>query len=608
MKALILCSCFLLNCLLANSQSGGVSISATGSLPDPSAALDISSTTKGTLVTRMTKAQRDSIANPAFGLLIFNTSTACFNMWTGAYWKQLCGDCDFSNPVPGNSGPICEGGTLYLTSTGVGNGATYQWTGPNGFTSNQQNPSITNATPGASGSYSVVATLNGCASAPQSTVATVNATPNTPAAGSNSPVCLGSNLSLTASTVAGASYFWTGPNSFTANTENPTLSNIQLADSGTYSVVASVTGCSSNAGITNVTVNTSISTPGNISGQTSVNDYSTGNTYSISPVSGAAYYIWTVPAGASITGGTDSTSITVSFAGIGSGTIKVAAANPANACGPGATSSIPVTINHTVLTFSYTSSIQTFTVPAGVDSITIQAYGAQGGTSNAIPGANGAYVNANFTVTPGSIVNIMVGQQGYAEAQNDQNWGGGGGGGSFVWDNSNTLWIAAGGGGGSSHIPGGVGSATTATTLGGTPGPGTATGGTGGNGGSGGGNLTTSYGGGGAGAGWFSNGAAGQNGSGCPGGGGGATPLNGGTGGYKCSCENPGPGGYGGGGGASVSGGGGGGYNGGGGGNGWDSTYSGGGGGGGSYIINTATNTGGTSGTHAGNGQVVITY
>ena len=41
--------------------------------PDPSAALDITSTTKGLLIPRMTNAQRQAISNPAAGLQVFVT-------------------------------------------------------------------------------------------------------------------------------------------------------------------------------------------------------------------------------------------------------------------------------------------------------------------------------------------------------------------------------------------------------------------------------------------------------------------------------------------------------------------------------------------------------
>ncbi len=78
-------------------------------------------------------------------------------------------------PTAGNNGPVCSGGTLQLTASTIA-GATYAWTGPNGFSSALQNPSIASATPAASGTYSVTATVAGCTSAAATTVATVTAT------------------------------------------------------------------------------------------------------------------------------------------------------------------------------------------------------------------------------------------------------------------------------------------------------------------------------------------------------------------------------------------------------------------------------------------------
>jgi beta-glucanase (GH16 family) len=75
-------------------------------------------------------------------------------------------------PVAGNNGPISTGMTLHLTASTVP-GATYSWTGPNGFASASQNPSIANASTNASGLFSVTATTGGCASAPAITAATV---------------------------------------------------------------------------------------------------------------------------------------------------------------------------------------------------------------------------------------------------------------------------------------------------------------------------------------------------------------------------------------------------------------------------------------------------
>ena len=161
-------------------------------------------------------------------------------------------------PTAGNNGPLCAGSTLNLTASTV-SGATYAWTGPSGFTSTQQNPSISNAQVANSGTYSVTATVNGQTSAAGTTVVTVNAIPPAPTASNNGPITAGATLNLYASTVAGATYAWTGPNGFSSSAQNPSISNAQVANSGTYSVTATVNGCASAAGTTIATVNAAVS-------------------------------------------------------------------------------------------------------------------------------------------------------------------------------------------------------------------------------------------------------------------------------------------------------------------------------------------------------------
>lgn len=84
---------------------------------------------------------------------------------------------------------------------------------------------------------------------------TINAAPAAPTASSNSPVTVGGSLNLSASTITGATYSWTGPNGFTSNAQNPTISNVTSAAAGTYSITAKVGECTSVAGSVNVVIN-----------------------------------------------------------------------------------------------------------------------------------------------------------------------------------------------------------------------------------------------------------------------------------------------------------------------------------------------------------------
>jgi hypothetical protein len=61
--------------------------------PQKTAKLDVTSTTQGVLIPRMTEQQRDNIANPANGLLIYNTEEDCINYYsnTANAWLSLCG-------------------------------------------------------------------------------------------------------------------------------------------------------------------------------------------------------------------------------------------------------------------------------------------------------------------------------------------------------------------------------------------------------------------------------------------------------------------------------------------------------------------------------------
>jgi hypothetical protein len=234
-----------------------------------------------------------------------------------------------------------------------------------------------------------------------------------------------------------------------------------------------------------------------------------------------------------------------------------------------------------VCTFTYTGHEETFTVPAGISSVQIDAVGAPGGGS---AGGLGGTASGSVAVTPGETLFVDVGGVGTTMAggfngggdpdTNASTGGAGGGGGASdvrtVSGSLDTRLVVAGGGGGSGAFglhagaiaPGGAAGAagtaggnTSSGNDGGGPGlAGTTTGGAGGNGGAaaaggtdgtigtmgskglggnGGGDLGANTSGGGGGGGYFGGGGGGGGGftTGDQGGGGGG-------GGGSCFADN----------------------------------------------------------------------
>ncbi len=107
-------------------------------------------------------------------------------------------------------------------------------------------------------------------------------------------------------------------------------------------------------------------------------------------------------------------------------------------------------INAQVIVYNYTGAAQTYTVPAGVTSINVWVWGAGGaggdrtGAGNAGAGGSGAFVKGTLAVTPGQVLQIVVGGRGTYSTTNGTHAGGYGGGG--------TAYQNAGSGGGYSGI------------------------------------------------------------------------------------------------------------------------------------------------------------
>ena len=369
------------------SQTGGVRIGPTPGPPAPSAALDISYTNKGFLMPRLTQQQQDAIEAPEAGLMVYNTTTSCFDFYTGTAWQPGMCACTAPPSAPGSIMGLsvyCAYQTnVRYTVTPVASTTAYVWTIPYDatFVSGQGTNSIVLNLGSVSDNITVYG-INGCGTSGTSTLAI---------------------------------------SSVSSPPDNPTA----------------------------------------ISGVTYAANNQAGVTYGIAPAANTAFYNWTVPSGATIASGAGTNAITVNF-GNTSGNICV---TDSNGCGNSTTTCTAVSLSdicptHGTVNFGYAAAVQTLVVPSCISSVTIDAYGAQGGTNTGYfdnEGGLGGHNQATFDVIPGSTLYIYVGNQPIGNAAGF-NGGGpgagigtGGGGASDVRMGGNDLdsrIIVAGGGGG----------------------------------------------------------------------------------------------------------------------------------------------------------------
>jgi len=231
--------------------------------------------------------------------------------------------------ITGNS-PVCQGSSNTYSITAVTGATSYTWSLPSGWTGSSTTTSITTTAGSTGGTISVKAN-NTCGSSTARTKSvTVNTVPAQPGTiTGNSPVCQGSSNTYSITAVTGAtSYTWSLPSGWTGSSTTTSITTTAGSTGGNISVTANNTCGASTARTKSVSVTLLPSQPGVISGDATVGQGSV-NTYTISAVSGATSYTWTIPAGWS--GSSTSTSITT-LAGSSGGTISVKANN---SCGSG---------------------------------------------------------------------------------------------------------------------------------------------------------------------------------------------------------------------------------------------------------------------------------
>ncbi|MBT7044301.1 MAG: hypothetical protein HN977_02815, partial [Gammaproteobacteria bacterium] len=150
--------------------------------------------------------------------------------------------CDLEVTTGSNS-PVCEGSELNLTSTPAnGTGTiTYSWTGPGGFTSSDQNPTVsTTATLAMAGDYIVTVTDDNECEAKDTISVLINPLPTANAGTDVTINCTTPSKALSAS--GGGTYSWAPATGLSAtNISNPTATPSATT---TYTVtVTAANGC-----------------------------------------------------------------------------------------------------------------------------------------------------------------------------------------------------------------------------------------------------------------------------------------------------------------------------------------------------------------------------
>lgn len=183
--------------------------------------------------------------------------------------------------------PVCVGSILQLSVSG---GSFYDWEGPQGWTSAQQNPSFTVANHLQAGTYNVTITSSGGCTQVLSTNIAVLYPPEAAMDYTIHTACQGEDLNLFGS--GAGSYSWSGPQGWTSLKQNPVIDDVTISQSGIYTlVVTSPNGCTSTVS-KNITINQAPALSANP--QTSL--VCEGNKLFLN-ASGSGSFLWNGPAG-----------------------------------------------------------------------------------------------------------------------------------------------------------------------------------------------------------------------------------------------------------------------------------------------------------------------
>lgn len=219
-------------------------------------------------------------------LLVTNTANGCTNTATA----EVTSSANPPGAAAGGGVLNCTSPSINLSGSSGTPGVSFAWTGPNGFSSSQQNPAVN-----APGVYNLTVTnpANGCTSTASANVTTDINIPVVTTSSSNTLTCTQPTATLSANVnISNAGFSWSGPNGFVSTMQNP-----QVSEPGLYQVVVTntVNGCTNSA---TVTQNQNITAPGaGASSSGAITCTDTLVTITGSSNANPASYFWSGPGG-----------------------------------------------------------------------------------------------------------------------------------------------------------------------------------------------------------------------------------------------------------------------------------------------------------------------
>lgn len=257
--------------------------------------------------------------------------------------------------LPAGDSLVCGGDTVAYSITAIPNATNYTWTipAPATIVSGQGTPSVLVQWGNVVDTTQVcVGVTTSCGTTPSPCLTVVvNAIPVSPAPQGSLIGCAGGVSTYTIAAVPGAdSYNWqvTGGVITSGQGTDSILVTWDISSTSGIVCVTSVNACgASQAGCINITIGIAPAEP-LINGDLALCAGDTAN-YTINPIPGATGYMWTVPAGATILTGQNTTAVSVEWASSPGGQICVSALS---GCGAGPQNCQNVVVNAIPVAFA----------------------------------------------------------------------------------------------------------------------------------------------------------------------------------------------------------------------------------------------------------------